>query len=570
MLGAGVLFDAEISSVDEPNGYVYYTNDVGEDEVVVGMSLFNITETKTAEISDINTGLNRITVTNAGAVSGWTATQEISVSGPLFWAQVDSIASDVITYTEDRGEDNLAAGQVLANATKKSIAEIDTGGIDLVNDEITVTDSSHIEGWEVSDVIMVGTSLFTATVSSVSSTQLNYSSPIGERIVASDTGWVIYNEDTGGYATVDSWTAASNYLDVTVAGDIVGWTGDTIRIYSPFQVDIRDSDDNVIWPTSDVREGAAPHNRTAIDELTTGTPTELKIRCTVLVASTIGDSTFAQLSNIRAYSTEDAVTPEMLTQYCISILSAAGHDLDSSEDDVEEITRVLEPMVFEFTTPKDAMSWACSFGDGSGNRLAWGVKTDDRRRVYIETQDLTTIDYVVRRTAPVSADIGGSIQESLQQVRGVYTDKLEEQYVTDWQSDEDSYFDSHFRRASVTLENVDNETDADTLVTQLLSEIREPKQSARYSVREGSVFTIGGAPVPIDEIKATGGLIMIEDWRSAESGLSASTDARNSWTIEQLVGVEIDYAAKTASLMPASPKSTFELMMAELQRVKSV
>jgi hypothetical protein len=166
--------------------------------------------------------------------------------------------------------------------------------------------------------------------------------------------------------------------------------------------------------------------------------------------------------------------------------------------------------------------------------------------------------------------MAGDLHESWQQVRATYQDILGEPQHTDWISDSDYYFGEgdQYRRKTVRLENVSTSTGAENLIQRFLDENKQPKKSARYQVHDGSVFTAEGVPVPVDELKATGGLVKIEDWRSVETG-DVSTDLRTNWTTEQVVGVEVDYENGTANLIPASAKSTFERYMAELARIKA-
>lgn len=574
VLGAGAVFDADIATIGDVTGYVYYTNDSGEGNVQAGMNLHNITQGKSVAITGIDTGGNYITVSSASLVSGWTYGDEIYVSGPLFYAQIDSVVAATVTYSSDVGEGNISNGQTLANITKKSIATIQAH--DTVANTITVTDEDHIEGWSQTDVIIVGTSLFYATVQGVANdgdgtgtVTWNAGTAIGQRIVSSDTGWVLYNETRDEYATVDGWTVGSRQIGVDTWADVSAWAAsDVIRIYTPFRIGAYDSDGNMVWPASDERQGAIPHDRTAIDVATIGAPTGFEIRAYCLVAGKFNETTFAQLSNVRAYSTTADITAEMLSEYVVGLLSVTGHGWNSDTYDIAAIRKNLEPMVFEFSTPKEALAWACSYGDRYGRRVAWGIRLDDHIRFYLEIQDTSTVDYIVRRSGPAQISMGGDIQESAQYVRGVYVDKMGEQQVTDWQYDEDAYFEERYRRRSIRLENVDSGSEADSLITQYLKEKKYQKQSARYMVNDESVFTVSGMPVPIDELKATGKLIRIEDWRSVEAGRSAS-DLRNTWTTEQIVGVEIDYDAGTASLIPASAKSTFESYLAELARIKA-
>lgn len=567
ILGAGVIFEADVDRVDVDNGRIYYKNDSGESWVVADMVLNNLTQGKETLVSSIDTGSNYIAVESATAIGGWEEDDEIIVIGPIFRAAIDDITGAVITYVDDIGEDNILNDWHIANITKKSVATVsahDDGA-----NTITVTDSDHLLGWEETDVIMQCAQLFYAQMDGApAANTITYKNALGERLVKSDVRWTLYNETQDDFARVASWNTASSQLNVVAAVDIAGWVNDDVlRIYAPLRIRIYDSDYTMVWPTPDERIVGKLHNRTPVDATVAGSKTGFHFYIWSNVAGTYSETVFFQFSNLRVYSTEDAVTAEMLAKVVVGLLSGAGHSWDSSEDEIEAITKVLEPMVFEFTSPREAMKWACSIGDSSGDAVAWGIRLDDRRRFFLEVQDRSTIGYVVRRTAPVEMSVAGDLDESWQYIRGVYTDILGEQQFTDWQYDEDAYFgDDYFRRKSVLLDNINNEADAEDAIAKYLVDNKLPRRESRYTAYDGSVFTRHGTAIPIDEMQATGKLIRVEDWRSVEGGLS-STDLRDSWTTEQIVGVEIDYDGGSATLIPASAKKTFEMHMAEISRL---
>lgn len=569
VLGSGTAFDAQVDAIDSVNGYVDYKNDSGESQVVAGMVIYDSTQGLTATVQSIDTGTDRITVTAPSEISAWASDDEIAVYGPLFEAQIFDITAAVITYTNDQGEGNIAASQVLANMSKKAIATVQSNVTG--SDTITVTDENHITGWEEDDIIAICAPYFSAVFASNSDVTITYTSPIGERVASSATGWALHNVDEDEYATVDSWAIASNELDVTDVGDITGnWTnGDILRIYTPFRFKVLDSADNMIWPASDWRQGAVAHNRTAINITTSGDPQGIELRMEAYIAGTADETSFVQLDSIKVYSTTSDSNIETLATAMVTLLSAAGHGLSSSTDEIESISNVLEPMFFEFASPADALTWGSKFGDGSSGLVAWGVRLNDNKVLFIETQDTATIDYVIRKTGPVDASASGDIQDSFQQVRGVYSDKLGKQQITAWQSDSDAYFNSKYRRKSVKLDSVDTDSEAVDAITIFLDENKAPKRTTSYSVGEGAVFTMEGVQIPVDEIKATGRLTMIEDWRSIETGFGG-TDLRDYWTKEQIVAVEVNYDDGTATLTPAGARKNFERYMADLAQLTQI
>ena len=558
-------------SLEISQGKIRYSGASGESFVSAGMTLYNTTRGETTTIESIETANDLFTVPTKSSISSWQDGDDLVVYGPPFTAQISSISGADIVYTGDIGEGNLSSALPLANLTKKSIAAIQS--IDTGTNTITVTDADHINGWETDDVIIQGTSLFYATISGTpSGTTITYSNPLGERIVSSATGWVLYNQTRDDFATIDSWNTSSSQLDVTDANDITGWAnGDTLRIYSPLKLTILDSAGNMIWPTSDEREGAIPHNRTSINVTKTGdgsTP-KFTIRLTTMVSGTFDETSFVQIASPLVYSTQDDVTTEFLAEEVVSLLSGTGHGWDSSTSDISSISKSLEPAVFEFASPAKVMTWACGFGDTSGNRIAWGIRLDDTNRMFLETQDLDTVDYVILPSRQAAYGVTGSVQETYQIVRGLYQDKTGERQYTDWQSDSGSYFNGFYRRTTVRLDNVDNETDADDLISVFLEERKWNKTFGSVNVSDGDVTNEFGITVPVDEIKATGRIMRIMGWRSVEGGRSG-TDLRNTWTDAQIVMVEVNLDNRTATLTPGSPASNFQRAMAEISRMNAI
>ena len=489
---------------------------------------------------------------------------------PRFIAKILSISGAVIMYTEPLGEGNLETWEI-TNASKRAKADISSHAAG--SDTITVTDEDDLDGWTPGDVVYIGQYLFWSTLSAnAAGAILSFNQPNNcDDTVRYAVGWALRNITQGEWATVDQWNwdgIVAGTITVTVAGDIAGWiTNDEIAIYGPFKFDVRDSADVVLWPT-DWRVGTSPQTSLDISELTTGSPTGFKLRMTCYVAgATTNDQFWWAAKDLKVYSTESIVTASMLAEEAVDILSVSGHGLSDEVGDIEASTKVLEPMVFEFQSIAQALSWACGYGDGNSNLFAWGIRLTDEKKLFLETQDKATIDYVVRRDGPTTITANGDLQKSLQQVRAIYTDRTGEQKLTGWIYDEGFYFEGKYRRKSIRLSNVDSEEEANELTQLYLDENKEPGRTTRYSVGTGSVFTEAGLQIPIDEIVATGRVSAIEDWRSVETGVSG-TDLRDYWTREQIVLVEVNHDAGTATLTPAGQKTAFDAYMAELARIQ--
>lgn len=555
-LGRGVTFDADVDSIDEPNKYVFYKNHSDETKIAVGMTLVNITQNLTAAIDAIDTGLNRLTV--ASSPGSWVVDDEMYIQGPLFTASVVSVAGSIITYTSDVGEGNISASYQLVNLTKKAavgISSNDTGAN-------TITASEDVSTWTQNDTIIIAAPLFEATVSGVSGTQITYSGAVGERVVNSDAGWVLHNTTEDDVATVASWTAP-NLLDVTVSGEISTWNGDTIAIYTPYRTEVRDSNESILWP-SDWRSGAVSGAVTGINVTTTGSPTSFRILFKAYIAGSGDESSFAKLSGVKVYSTELDITMDTISKAMLSNMTALG--IDSSEADIEEITKVVEPSVFEFKDIKEVLSETAKFGSQDENQVAWGIRPNDLKRFFVE-EFPTNVKYMIAKSLGNSdVEVSADVSESVQRIRGVYTDTLGNRVIMDWVEETDQYYGSYYISRTETLQNIDNETDALAYIQMLFNEQKTPPVSASYITKGDVIRDRFGNAIPFDEVVADGTFIEVEDFRAAITGTQVS-DLSANWVRDRLVAAEVDIDSKSVKLIPGKALKTFEIYMAELSRI---
>ncbi len=423
------------------------------------------------------------------------------------------------------------------------------------------------------------TSLFYATISSISNDgdgtgTITYSGPIGERVAGGVIGYVLYNETLDEYATVDAWNTASNQVGVATYSDIstTPWVAtNVIRIYTPLRASIWDDLGSLIWPTSDWREGAVKQDKVSIDLTTTGSPVGLRIIFQQYLAGEADESSFCTLRDVRVYSDEETtMTAMFVAEQVLAKMSGTGHGWSSVpelRDTYDDPGVTLEPMVFESMTPKDVMIWACSFGDASNNRVAWGLELNERKRMYINSwgdiEDATT-ELILRVSPGSRISITRSLGDTVQNARAAYSDNTGDVELTSWVSDSDAYtgIGDHYRRRTIQVDNVDNSTDASALVSQLLSETKYPQESVDFVAQQGGVQRATGVDMPIDEVQAMGQLVMAELTDDTSFGRD---DGRNFIAVFQLAGVEVDYDSRTATLMPAVPKRGFAQMIARLE-----
>lgn len=555
-LGQGVTFDADVDSIDDPNKYIFYKNNGDETKIAVGMTVVNINQNLTAVIDAIDTGLNRLTVSSSPA--SWVVDDELYIQGPYFTASVVSVAGGVITYTSEVGEGNLSTSLDLINLTRK-----DVSGITSFNTGAnTITATDDVSLWKLNDTIIIPAPLFTATVSGVSSTQITYTSETGERVVTSDAGWVLHNTTENAVATVASWTGPDK-LDVTVAGEISTWNGDAIAIYTPYRAEIRDSNNAVLWPT-DWRSGAVSGSTAGINVTSVGSPTTFRILFKAYIAGSGDPTSFTRLSGVKVYSTELDITMETIAKAMLSDMTALG--VAVTEGDIAAITKVVEPSGFEFKDIKEVLSETARFGSQNGNQVAWGIRLNDSDHFFIE-EFPTSIKYIIAKSrgssdVEVSADIG----ESVQRIRGVYTDKLGNRVIMDWVEETDQYFGSYYISRTETLQNIDNDTDAQAYIQQLFNKEKAPPVSASYTTKGDVIQDVRGNVIPFDEVMADGSYIEVEDFRAAITGEQVS-DLSANWVRDRLVAAEIDMDNKSVKLIPGKARKTFEIYMAELSRI---
>lgn len=274
------------------------------------------------------------------------------------------------------------------------------------------------------------------------------------------------------------------------------------------------------------------------------------------------DTVYGALTSVTVYSAEaENVRADQVMRDLVAVL--VDHGLSSDTDLVQDPGHDLPATVaFESDqTPAEVIAWCCKFGGADDALLAWGVDLDERRRVYLEAQDLSAIKYVVRRRSGLSAQVRGDLGESYQVAYGVYTDPNNATRRTEDIGDDEAIalLAGKYRRVAQRLDGAMDEAAALALLRLYLSEHRLPQVSTSFSVSD-AVFTPTGKRVMPEDIQA-GGIVLVGDFRAREVDLSGN-DYRTQWSSFQLVGVEVDYEAGSARLIPAGDRRAFEQILA--------
>ena len=335
----------------------------------------------------------------------------------------------------------------------------------------------------------------------------------------------------------------------------------------PGKLEVRDSNDVVLWSKTATEDG------TAVNLTTTGSPTYFEVRFYVTSAgeNTAEDGTvYGKLTNVKVYGEDDAtIDGGVIAQKVLSdVLSQSEHGLSTSTARIESPGLALEPSAFDTDmAPEQVLSWLCKFGNADGELLAWGVEMNDLRRLFLETMDLTTIRYIVKRESALQAQVSGDMQQSYQKVYGMWTDTVGDAQRTADRTDQDAIdrLGGTTRRRALQVDGVTDETQALKAVDLYLAESALPKVSSSFTI-QGDLYTPALAPVPFDEIKA-GGMVQVRDFRAREATLTLN-DFRDPWTTFRLVGVEIDEDAHSMRLIPASDMSGFERYMTLLAQLR--
>jgi hypothetical protein len=178
---------------------------------------------------------------------------------------------------------------------------------------------------------------------------------------------------------------------------------------------------------------------------------------------------------------------------------------------------------------------------------------DGTRRLYLRSQDLSTVRYVVRGSGGLAASVRGDYKRSAQVLYAVYQDEdRRQQRTADYASQtEIDALGGAYRRVAVRPSGNLDAGNLDNYMQLELAEGDAPEVSTSFSVT-GHVYTPAGKRVPVGELKA-GGIVRLWDFRAAEAAASAD-DLRSQWTSFQLVGVEYDEQQQTARLIPAGPR----------------
>jgi hypothetical protein len=284
----------------------------------------------------------------------------------------------------------------------------------------------------------------------------------------------------------------------------------------------------------------------------------------------VDDIVWAELTNVRVYAeTTGDVTGLVIFQKLVSEASASDHGLSSGTADLDDPGLTLEPAVFDADWSLEKVAqWVARFGDSDGNALAWGVRFDDQRTIFLEVQDRETVGYSVRREAQVRAETAGDWQQSWQQRYGVYRDA-----------------DGIVQRTAdvVDQETIDNlggfarRSDLQVMVTTdpaVVGSLLDIAIAEQGPIRSKSSLQVTGFAQTANagdvfcELMQAGSMVRVEDFRAREAALEVTFNLSDTFTTGMGVIIEVDAVRHTAKISLGEETETLVRYLAILGELR--
>jgi len=370
---------------------------------------------------------------------------------------------------------------------------------------------------------------------------MRYTLPTGQSITRFSASWELnVPDDFGGSVELTVVTSAAETL-LTQTTDGSGAVDENIAVGAPTWIEFRlesTASDGTCYSVSDDEDGLA----------------------------------WATLTDATVYAGEtDDVTALHIFQKLVEVMSADDHGLSDDVDDIADPGLVLEPAIFESDQALEEIAkWAASFGDANGLALAWGIRFDDSRTVFLESIDRANVAYSVRRDAQMNAETSGDWQGSHQQLYGRYKDA--DGNIVRTSDVEDAVtieaLGGYARRSEL---DVSVTTDASVVASILALAIAEKGPIATKSSLSvaGFVQTANGGEM-FAELLQAGKMISIEDFRAREAALSGGLDLSDTFTTGLAAIVEVDAKSHEVRVVLESETETLARYLAVLGGLRNV
>lgn len=332
----------------------------------------------------------------------------------------------------------------------------------------------------------------------------------------------------------------------------------------PGEVTILDANANVLQTFNVSGNGTL---NLALDSASSGNFVEIRFTVTTAGLNTAEENTvYFRLYDILVMSITDTTVDALDVVTIVAAHMRDNYGFSSDLSHLDFIGFPLPQAAFDGDVPlNEVINEVAQYGDINLNPLAWGVIMDDTDRMFLETQDLTTVVYKIENADELS--VVGDLMESFQKVYGKYTDTLgQEQRSSVYSATAQiAALGGLYKKSVLSFDSDVTQTQANQALQLALIENKEPKISTDFSIKEYIQLPMGGI-VPIEEIRA-GGIIQIPTLRAAETKLLE--DKRKGFYSFQLAKVEVDLDSGNATLTPAENKSGFEKYMETLRRMSN-
>lgn len=327
----------------------------------------------------------------------------------------------------------------------------------------------------------------------------------------------------------------------------------------PFKLQITDENTNDLLSTTTAGSQSGSSRATI-----SGDASYIVVRLSITAAgesTAADDAAYAKITSV-TIATQDDYPVDMATVFkdMVGYLYTAGHGISSDTTQIASTNRQLYPAVFiDDQTPREILEWCAEKGNSGGKPVCWGLELNDRRRAFLETQDLETVKYYLPK-GEAKTSVTGDAQSSYQKLYGVYTGPDDNLYKTADSTNQDTIDDmgGYFRRDVLKIDGIASAAVAGFAVALSLSENKKPPTSASWEIA-GSILTKTGKRIPFDETQA-GGMVVDRNFKAREATLTAG-DFRDKITTFFLRTVEVSLDSGVARLAPEEDTKSFSKYM---------
>jgi len=317
----------------------------------------------------------------------------------------------------------------------------------------------------------------------------------------------------------------------------------------------------------------------SIDEVVaTGSPTwvEMRLYSTATAGTNYAmDETedglcWGKLTNVKVWGDESAdITGQEIFTKLVAVASESEHGMSSSTAEIGDPAVALEPAAFDSDWKLEQIAkWAAQFGDYDNRAVAWGVRFNEDRVIFLETIDRATVGYSVGKDSLVRAETAGDWSKSWQKRYGRYKDESGTVVRTADVEDADTIeaLGGYARRSDL---EVSVTSDSDLVATILDLAIAESGPIGTKSSLSLSGFVrSGNGGEMFCELMQAGKMLRVEDFRAREAALEGGYNLSDTYTTGLAAVVEVDAISHTVRVALGSESDTLARYLAILGELR--